>query len=439
MVNGGEKSGGQSAGASRALWFVGDVHLGRRTASLPPSLSERGVDARALGPSAAWRSLVEAVVTDGAEAVVFAGDLVDSDAARFETRGLLEEGVHALLAAGVRVCAVVGNHDVEALPRLARVLDGFEILGEGGVWEERDDFEALSLLAWSFPAARVRTSPVASLPPALAVRPSNRPRVAVLHADLDAGVASPYAPVSSAELRALAVDACFLGHIHEPSLEPGIFAAGGAARLGYLGSLAPLHRGERGLRSAWRVSAADGGGLRSERVSVAPLRFDRVELDFAASAEADVQDAVAHACREHAAELDARGELSSLEALVLEVCVHGDATSDDLRRELAAIAEGGLTLRFGSVVVCVDRVTPQLRVPIDLLELARGSDARAVLARELIALEAQRADPALLDRFEASALRLGREARFREAAASSESSVDRMIRVGHRVLEAMLR
>ncbi|HMQ23235.1 MAG TPA: metallophosphoesterase, partial [Planctomycetota bacterium] len=95
----------------RPLWFVGDVHLGRAAVTLPRALADHDVDALRLAPAAAFLRLIDAVLESEAEALVFAGDLVDSENARFEAYGLLERGVRRLVDAGVRVFAVAGNHD----------------------------------------------------------------------------------------------------------------------------------------------------------------------------------------------------------------------------------------------------------------------------------------------------------------------------------------
>ena len=154
------------------LLAIGDVHLGTRPSSLPPTLSETGVDERDLTPAAALAAAVELAIKENVTAVVFAGDVVESTNARFEAIGPLEDAVQRLLQGGISVYGVAGNHDVEALPRLARRIDGFKLVGEGGHWEsillESEGRPYAELVGWSFPEAK-RGSPVAELlraPPA---------------------------------------------------------------------------------------------------------------------------------------------------------------------------------------------------------------------------------------------------------------------------------
>jgi exonuclease SbcC len=133
------------------------------------------------------------------------------------------------------VLGVAGNHDVQVLPRLADSVPGFGLLGRGGRWEVVElrsrDGGQIRVAGWSFPAAQVRTSPLAD---GLSVAgPGTGLLVGLLHCDRDVA-GSPYAPVRSAELEAAPVDAWLLGHIHRP----GVLSP--PRPMGYLGSLCGL-------------------------------------------------------------------------------------------------------------------------------------------------------------------------------------------------------
>ena len=117
-----------------AIVLVGDMHLGRRPANLPDDLAEHDVAPAELTPAAAWRRVVDRTIAMRADALVLAGDVVESENARFEAFGPLHDGVRRLVEAGVAVFAVAGNHDVEALPRLARSIEAFRLIGPNGTW-----------------------------------------------------------------------------------------------------------------------------------------------------------------------------------------------------------------------------------------------------------------------------------------------------------------
>ena len=187
---------------------VGDMHLGRTPSRLPPQLH-----ARELGPAEAWRRTVTAALDHGVKAVLLAGDVVDRDDDFFEAYKALENGVRRLSDAGIDVIGVAGNHDVKVLPRLARHIPQFRLLGEGGTWEScriEQGADAVTLWGWSFPQARVLTSPLegSSLNPAPGIN------LGLLHCDRDAGADSPYAPITRQELERAGLDGWLLGHIH---------------------------------------------------------------------------------------------------------------------------------------------------------------------------------------------------------------------------------
>ena len=151
-----------------AILAVGDVHLGTNCSGVPDFVSSWGVDPKELTPAAALNLVTDLGIEQNVDAVLFAGDLVESTNARYEAMPPLEECVGRLLEAGVEVIAVAGNHDVEALPRLASLMDGFTLLGAGGRWESkavtRNKVPVAEIVGWSFGERFVRQSPVAELP-----------------------------------------------------------------------------------------------------------------------------------------------------------------------------------------------------------------------------------------------------------------------------------
>ena len=128
-----------------------------------------------------------------------------------------------LLDAGIQVFAVAGNHDFEALRRLADLVEGFTLLGANGRWESRalkkNKVAVAEIIGWSFSERHVRQSPVAQLlQEPLEAASTPVPRVGLLHAELTAS-GGKYAPIRQVELDDTGYDAWLLGHIHKPSIE----------------------------------------------------------------------------------------------------------------------------------------------------------------------------------------------------------------------------
>lgn len=364
------------------ILFVGDIHLGRSPSRLPAELAQHGVDASDLGPAAAFRAVVAHALRRRPAAVVFAGDVVEAANARFEAYAHLRPGVEEMTAAGIDVCAVAGNHDVEVLPRLADELPGFRLLGRGGRWEwhgvESDGKVIARLLGWSFPERRVTASPLATLPPPAVDGP---PVLGVLHCDLDVPQ-SPYAPVPSSALSATHPSGWFLGHVHKPSL------GGGGRPLGYLGSLVGLDPTETGVHGPWTVEVGSGGIVSVRQEPLAPLRWEQIDvsLDGLDDPDEGLLKAVIGALKD----LDGRIGPTAGDARVVGVRMRLTGRVARHREVAAAVArlpDDRPILPSGGRVYFLDKAVDDTAPARDLQALAKGNDPVALLAADLLCLE----------------------------------------------------
>ena len=357
------------------------MHLGRTPSRLPEDLP-----ARELGPAEAWRRAVDAALGSGVTAVLLAGDVVDRDEDFFEAYRALESGVKALRDGGVEVIGVAGNHDVEVLPRLARHIPEFRLLGAGGEWEScriAAGREAMTVWGWSFPRARFAASPLADqrfeLPAGI--------NLGLLHCDRDAGADSPYAPVSGGELKRAGLDGWLLGHIHRPD------ALSAESPSGYLGSLTGMDRGETGPRGPWMLSVEDGRIAEVAQLPLAPLRWESLEVDLQGIAEpAETKERLLEAV----VSLDARMATTSLPPKAVGLSVtftgrtaFGSAAQDEIsEEERNTIHVGAAGTRY-----FVHRMRSDTRPVVDLEELARRRDPVGLLATRLLWLERPEGDP----------------------------------------------
>lgn len=423
-------SDSESSSGDLTLLAIGDVHLGTRPASLPEDLASCGVDPRALTPEAALLGAVDRAIEERVDAVLFAGDVVESTNARFEALRPLEAAVRRLLEAGIPVLGVAGNHDVEALPRLARMIEGFELIGEGGRWQtrviEKDGRPAVEILGWSFPERQVRSSPVAELlrnPIATATTDPGHPgipRIGLLHGDLDAS-GGTYAPFTSHELAQAGLDAWLLGHLHKPSLSEGTGHAG-AGPCGYLGSLVGRDPGEMGQRGPWLVRVTPAGEVVPRQLAIAPLRWERFDFRIAEDeGPEDLGDRLLEEAERFARELESQG--SAPQVLGLRPRLVGATRHyDPLRRQLADGHWKGLTRQAGETLVFIDQVLDGLELALDLEDVARGDDPPALLARKLLILEHQGSQrSALLEAARAELRGLAGDARWSALEANDPS------------------
>ncbi len=361
---------------------VGDIHLGRRPSRLPPELAER---AGHFGPDAAWERTVDAALRLRVRAVLLAGDVVDTDDDFFEAYRALESGVGQLADAGIEVVGVAGNHDVQVLPRLAQSILQFKLLGKDGQWESiaiREGDESLAVWGWSFPQKEVKQSPLAD---AGLARQSGL-SLGLLHCDRDAGE-SKYAPVTGAELARAGLDGWLLGHIHQPD------ALSATRPSGYLGSLSGLHRGETGIRGPWLIDIERGAIRELRQLALAPLRWERREVDIEGIAEAtDAKSRVIASLREFDATLSDAEQAPR--AVGLDLRFTGRSRfgaeavkefSDDDRRHIYTGADNRHYF--------IHALSAQTRPEIELQELARRDDPLGLLAQRLLWLEKDEGHP----------------------------------------------
>ena len=369
---------------SATLLAIGDVHLGTRCSGIPDAVMDWGIDPADLAPAATLERSVDLAIEKEVAAVLFAGDVIDSSNARFEAMVPLETCTRRLLDAGIEVIAVAGNHDVQALPRMASLVNGFRLLGIGGTWQthvvSHRGTAAAEIIGWSFPTSEVRQSPVADLlRHPLARTSSGIPRIGLLHADLGAS-GGVYAPVKQAELDDAECDAWLLGHIHKPSL------AGSSC--GYLGSLAGLDSSETGPHGPWLITLLPDGRMEFRQEVLAPVRWEEitVSLDDSLEDADDVADRLlaeaGNRCRELADECPLPRVLGLKARLTGSIPCYGEVMT-----RLASGAWVDLGRMIDGTAVFYSRIVPALAPGRGLHRVSEGSDPAALLARRLVALE----------------------------------------------------
>ncbi len=373
-----------------ALLAVGDVHLGTSCSGVPDFVSSWGIDPNELTPAAALRLATDFAIERDVDAVLFAGDVVESTNARFEAIPPLEECVRRLREAGIEAIAVAGNHDVEALPRLASLLDGFTLLGAGGKWESipvtRNEVPIAEIVGWSFGERFVRQSPVADLlSEPLEPASTSVPRIGLLHADLNAS-GGHYAPVRQFELDDTGYDAWLLGHIHKPSIE-GLSASADSRPSGYLGSLVGLDPSETGPHGPWMLKVRDGRELQLEHVPLAPLRWEQVSVSVEGLEYAeDVEDRLLSEAAELVRRIGREGPAPRVIGLIARL-TGASPCLEDISRRIDTGKWDDLGRLINGTAVFFSKIVSATRPRLELAEIAKGDDPAALLARRLMILE----------------------------------------------------
>lgn len=356
---------------------IGDMHLGRRPSRLPGELANQ---ANEFSPQKGWERTVEQAIQNQVDLVVLAGDLIDREDNFFEAFRPLETGINALVDAGIEVVGISGNHDVSVLPRLAKQLSQFRLLGANGHWETHcfeKQGERVTLHGWSYPQPVVSDSPLSGhtfeRAPGL--------NLGVLHCDRDQ-TDSRYAPVTSQALSQAGLDGWLLGHIHKPdplSVE---------ALSGYLGSITGLHVGELGPRGPWLLQIDQGRIQVVTHWTLAPLVWTQLTLDLSNLTQPhEAMDVLL----EHIRRLDreASAYLQPPQALGIRLALSGQSDlGHAVLNEL--IDKQNSNLAVGDIqTIFLESIDDQTTAAIDLNLLAQRTDHIGRLARNLLLLEDQ--------------------------------------------------
>ncbi len=183
-----------------------DLHLDSPFRALSPERAgERRREQFAL-----LEALVELCDSEGCELLLLAGDLFDVEAAR---RDSYEALVRSLGACHARVFLAPGNHDFYAPGSLYRLPWPENVHIFSSETPEAVVLEELDAVVWG--AAFTGPSAGARLE-GFHVEEPERSNLMVLHGDVDVP-ASPYGPISTAQIEASGLDYLALGHVHSAS------------------------------------------------------------------------------------------------------------------------------------------------------------------------------------------------------------------------------
>lgn len=370
------------------LLATADLHLGRAPSRLPDELVG---DSAAYGPAGAWERCVDRAVREGVDAVLLAGDIVEHERDYFEGYRRLREGARRLREAGIRVLAVSGNHDVHVLPRLAEAVEDVELLGAGGRWEQvelRSGSDAVTVWGWSFPRPVIGEDPLADSP--FPLENPDQVVLGLLHCDRDQ-IESRYAPVRTEALARAGVDAWLLGHIHVP--DDLIQAPSSGHPGGYLGSLTALHPADTGPRGPWLLSIAGGRIQHFEHWPMAPLRWERLEVDVTDLVHADdLRPRLLEALQ--GLEGEVASALEPPDAVGLRIRLTGRCSvgPEALEAVLSDEERAGIHVAGGTRYF-VERISADVLPQRPLEELAAERHPAGLLAHKLLVLDRPPDDP----------------------------------------------
>lgn len=230
---------------------VADIHIGRVSSIFDGETA-----------LAAWERIVDEAVSRKVAAVLVAGDLFDDVAAQFRHREAVLNTLKRLNSHGVRVLAVAGNHDCNALPTLASLEPDLIKVFPTDDWGVVD-INGIRIVGRSFKNASAK-----NLLENLNLPPASGTTIGLIHGDLN-NTTSPYNPVTTTELQTKGVDAWILGHIH---------ATKQLANVIYPGSPQALDAAETGVHGCYLLKVGPDGLKFEEFLPISTVRYESVTL-----------------------------------------------------------------------------------------------------------------------------------------------------------------
>lgn len=262
------------------IMHTGDIHLD----SAFSRLDSRHAEIRRNELRAAFTSMMLAAKMNGADLMLIAGDLFDSEFVTRETAALL---CREFANFGKPVFIAPGNHD-PALPRSfwfrASLPENVHVFTKPEVEVFHLDELNADIYGWGFDSPDLETSPLRG------IQPEDRSRLNLLvcHCDMLSSVSSD-CPVTAEELREFGADYAALGHIHNPP-------AADDNPWCYCGCLEPRGFDETGIKGACMTEIEKKDGktdITVKRIRFAKRRYEKASLDVdGAASQADVKEAV---------------------------------------------------------------------------------------------------------------------------------------------------
>jgi len=262
------------------ILHTGDIHLD----SAFSRLDSRHAEIRRNELRAAFTSMMLSAKMSGADLMLIAGDLFDSEFVTRETAALL---CREFAGFGKPVFIAPGNHD-PALPRSfwfrASLPENVHVFTSPELESVDLDELNITVYGWGFDSQNLETSPLRDR----TVSDKSRINLLVGHCDLRSPVSTD-CPVTADELRLLGADYAELATVHNPPADTDDPWC-------YCGCLEPRGFDETGIKGACiaEVDKKDSASSVSvKRVRFAKRRYEKGELSVdGASSQNDVREAI---------------------------------------------------------------------------------------------------------------------------------------------------
>lgn len=258
---------------------ISDIHLGRAFSDL----SEFALDSNTIAiidnaVENAFNNFVNFAIQKDVDFVLISGDTFDGMEQDFNSKLILKEALKKLDNSDIKVFIVCGNHDpIDTFNKNTFNFSensNIKIIGvntkqyEDLIVTDKKNNQIAQIHAYSYKTNHIDENPLQYFTHSTN---SNLFNIGLLHCDLDANKSSPYAPVSTGQLKEFNYNYWALGHIHVPSCESDIQ---------YSGTIQGRNTKETGAHGFRFIEVENNKIVNNNFISSDVVRFDNIEIDL---------------------------------------------------------------------------------------------------------------------------------------------------------------
>ena len=258
---------------------IGDIHLGKSFPVIPKTLTGN----KDFWIESSLNNILTFAEQENVDLVLFTGDIIENENDRFEALPILSAFIKSLTKLNISTIAIAGNHDVNALPRIKKLLPDLYVLDNNG-WEskiiENSKGCAVNIIGISHNQER-KENPFNFFDDQLLE--NKLINIGLLHCTLGTAPAK-YVPVKKDELSSSNIDLWLLGHIHKPD------EFNEKTKYGYLGSISGLDISETGIHGIQLIEIENNYIKKNIRIPISSLRWENIEIDISELTETNPEE-----------------------------------------------------------------------------------------------------------------------------------------------------